>query len=302
MDQNIAILLPCYNEGLSITKVIKDFQQILPAAQIYVYDNNSTDDTWQRAVDTGVDVRCEIRQGKGYVVRRMFADIEADIYLIVDGDGTYDPHTSLTMIDLLKKDHLDMVVGCRKGEAESYRSGHEWGNLLFNKVLKSLFKSDFQDIFSGYRVFTRRFVKSFPALSSGFDIETELSVHALELGLPFAEIPCLYFRRVEGAESKLRTYNDGLKILFKMFCLFKYQRPLIFFGILAALTTTISLILFFPLWQTYHLTGLVPRLPTALLCSILMILSIIFVTSGLILNSLTYTRTIIKRLLYLNSK
>ncbi len=296
----IAVLLPCYNEGAAIGKVVKNFQNTLLGADIYVYDNNSTDNTYQAAKDAGAIVRQEFRQGKGYVVKRMFSDIEADIYLMADGDGTYDHMASPKMIDLLIQNQLDMVVGQRQGQEGAYRSGHEWGNRLFNWFLKRLFKSNFRDIFSGYRVFTRRFVKSFPALSSGFDIETELSVHALELNLPFAEIATLYGKRVEGTESKLKTYTDGFKILMKMISLFKHQRPFLFFGLLAILSTFISIILFLPIWETYHETGLVPRLPTTILCVALIILSVIFVTCGLILDSLSYTRTILKRLHYLN--
>ena len=300
-DSEIAVLLPCYNEGLTIGKVIQDFQKFLPDAAIYVYDNHSTDDTCQKARDVGAIVRQESRQGKGYVVRRMFADIEADIYVMADGDGTYDPSIAPVMTGLVKEHQLDMVVSQRQGMEGAYRTGHEWGNQLFNWFLKKLFKSSFKDIFSGYRVFTRRFVKSFPALSAGFDIETELSVHALELGLPFMEMPAPYSKRVEGAPSKLKTYTDGFRILMRMISLFHHQRPLCFFNILAGLSTLMSLMLFWPIWETYHLTGLVPRFPTALLCTALIILSLIFVTCGLILNSLSYTRTIIKRLLYLNA-
>jgi glycosyltransferase involved in cell wall biosynthesis len=295
------VLLPCYNEGLAIAQVIQDFKSILPEAIIYVYDNNSTDDTFQKAKEAGAIVRREASQGKGYVVRRMFADIEADVYIMADGDGTYDHSISAQMISHLLENQLDMVVGQRIGQEGAYRMGHKWGNRLFNWFLKKLFKSNFQDIFSGYRVFTRRFVKSFPALSSGFDIETELSVHALELGLSFDEIPCLYKKRVEGAESKLRTYVDGFKILLRMISLFKYQRPMLFFGIWAGAAAGVSFILFLPVWETYYQTGLVPRLPTAILCAALIILSMIFTTCGLILDSLSYTRTILKRLLYLNS-
>jgi glycosyltransferase involved in cell wall biosynthesis len=297
----IAVLLPCYNEGLAIAKVIHDFQGALPQANIYVYDNNSTDDTMQKAKDAGAIVRREAYQGKGYVVKRMFADIEADIYIMADGDGTYDHSIAPQMIALLLENQLDMVVGQRIGQEGAYRRGHKWGNCLFNWFLKKLFRSHFQDIFSGYRVFTRRFVKSFPALSSGFDIETELSVHALELGLSFAEVPCAYKKRLEGAESKLRTYTDGFKILLRMVSLFKHQRPLMFFGLWAAASASLGFLLFLPIWETYYHTGLVPRFPTAILCTALIILSMIFITCGLVLDSLSYTRTILKRLLYLNS-
>jgi len=299
MNLKIAVLLPCYNEGVVIAKAVKDFQSVLPGATVYVYDNNSTDNTFEQATGAGAIVRRELRQGKGHVVRRMFADVEADVYVMADGDGTYDHTICPEMVKLLLENQLDMVIGQRQGQEGAYRSGHQWGNHLFNWFLKKLFKSNFQDIFSGYRIFTRRFVKSFPALSSGFDIETELSVHALELGLSFAETPCHYKKREEGTQSKLRTYTDGLKILIRMVSLFKHQRPFLFFGLFAAVAASASMILFIPIWETYLRTGLVPRFPTAILCTALMILSMVFITCGLVLDSLSYTRTVLKRLHYL---
>lgn len=299
MDK-IAVLLPCYNEGIAIAQVVKEFKTALPTADIYVYDNNSKDDTKEQAFKAGAFVRSEPLQGKGHVVRRMFADIEADIYVIADGDGTYDASFAPQMIEKLVEENLDMIVGTRSGGDDSYRLGHQLGNRLFNKILKIIFKSTFTDIFSGYRVFSKRFIKTFPALSTGFDIETELSVHALEMNLPVAEIETPYGKRPEGSQSKLNTYGDGIKILWRIMMLTKEVKPFFFFSALGSIFMFFSLLLAYPLFMTYLETGLVPRLPTAILCSGIALIAAICVTCGFILHSLSLSRQVVKRLHYLS--
>ena len=301
-NPTIAVLIPCFNEAVAISKVIADFQQALPDSQIYVYDNNSTDDTAEVATRAGAVVRAEPLQGKGNVVRRMFAEIESEIYVLVDGDGTYEANAAERMVDQLQQQRLDMVVGTRR-EAEPgrvvYRSGHAWGNRAFNRVFAACFGSTFTDIFSGYRVFSRRFVKSFPALSSGFEIETEMSIHAVELRLPTMEIETQYFSRPEGSESKLNTYRDGFRILWSMLRLFKEVAPFRFFGGIALIGMLLSLLLGVPVIYEFTQTGLVPRFPTAILASAIMVLSGVFLLAGIIIESISQSRLEQKRLHYL---
>lgn len=298
----IAVLLPCYNEAEAIAEVVAAFRAVLPQAVVYVYDNNSTDDTARIAANSGAIVRHESRQGKGHVVRRMFADIDADIYVLADGDRTYHAPAVLEMIDFLLQNQLDMVVGVRKSESanEAYRLGHQWGNRLFNNIVGALFENHFTDILSGYRVMSKRFVKSFPALAKGFEIETQLTIHALELALPSAEIPTPYFSRAEGASSKLRTYRDGLRILLTIVLLFKEARPFRFFTCLAIVAAGLSLGLGAPIVVEYAETGLVPRFPTAILATGLGLISAILFTAGIILDTVSRGYRELKRLHYLS--
>jgi len=270
----IAVLLPCYNEGLSIRKVVEDFRKELPDATIYVYDNRSSDNTQDEARAAGAVVRTEQWPGKGNVVRRMFSDIDADIYIMADGDGTYDSSVAPKMIQCLINENLDMVVGTRRNVYQNaHRMGHGLGNRLFNRMYRSLFGRLFNDIFSGYRAFSRRFVKSFPAISSGFEIETEMSVHASQLRMPIAEIATDYGARQEGSVSKLRTFRDALRIMFTFLILFKEIRPARFFGVLAIGLFVLAIVLALPLLFTYLETGLVPRFPTAILATGLVLLA-----------------------------
>lgn len=299
---NTAVLLPCHNEGPVIAQVIKAFHAALPKADIYVYDNNSTDDTAANAAAAGAIVRHEPMQGKGHVVRRMFADVEADIYVLADGDGTYDTNIAPRMIELLKNENLDMVVGVRAqgNNPRTYRFGHVFGNRFLTATVGKLFKSRFQDILSGYRVMSRRFVKSFPALASGFEIETMLTIHTLDLRLPYAEVECPYFERQESTASKLNTLRDGFRILGTIILLYKEFHPFRFFGYLSSLIVLISLVLGIPVVIEYIETGLVPRVPTAILATGLMVLAGIGLTCGLILDSVSRERREIKRLHYQN--
>jgi len=296
----IAVLLPCYNEGVAIASVVQDFRKALPTAAIYVYDNNSQDNTIAEAKKAGAIVRREPLQGKGHVVRRMFSDVEADVYVMADGDGTYNTQDADLMVTLLKERQLDMVIGARVAKEQgAYRFGHALGNRLFNCVVAFLFGNRFQDIFSGFRVFSRRFVKSFPALSHGFDIETELSIHSLELNLPIHEIPSVYGERPAGSASKLRTITDGFRILSRIFFLLMQVKPLFLFGTVACALVIAALILGYPLVTNFLSTGLVPRLPTAILATGLMILGFLSLACGFILNNVSYGRREVKRLAYL---
>ncbi|WP_136161518.1 glycosyltransferase family 2 protein [Sphingomonas flavalba] len=296
----IAVLLPCYNEEAAIGPTVAAFRAALPQAAIYVYDNNSSDRTADAARKAGATVRDERMQGKGHVVRRMFADIEADIYVMADGDATYDAAAAPAMVRMLAEERLDMVVGARQSEVEAaYRRGHRLGNRLFTGILAWLFGRSFSDIFSGYRVFSRRFVKSFPVLSSGFEIETEISVHALELRMPVAEKLTSYAARPEGSASKLSTWRDGWRILRTIATLFRIERPVLFFGGVGALLALAALVLAAPLAVTYSQTGLVPRLPTAVLATGLMILAILNGLCGLILDTVVRGRLEVRRLAYL---
>lgn len=297
----IAVLVPCYNEEAAVATVVADFRNALPAAEIYVYDNNSRDRTASVARDAGAIVRSERRQGKGHVVRRMFADVEADIYVLVDGDATYDAPSAPLMIDKLVDEHLDMVVGLRIDQSQAaYRLGHRTGNRMLTGFLAWTFGRDFQDILSGYRVFSRRFVKSFPVLSDGFEIETELAVYALELSLPVAELETPYYARPEGSFSKLNTWRDGFRILGTMLKLYRAEKPLRFFGAIGILLAAASVLLSIPIVITFIETGLVPRFPTAILSTGLMIVAMLSVSSGLVLDTVTRGRREMKMLAYLS--
>ena len=296
----IAVLLPCFNEEATIAATVEGFRAALPSAAIYVYDNNSRDRTREIAAAGGAVVRSERQQGKGHVVRRMFADIDADVYVMADGDLTYDPRSAQAMVDLLLADELDMVVGTRRHDEKSaYRGGHVLGNRLFTGMLGRLFGRSFSDIFSGYRVFSRRFVKSFPVLSSGFEIETEMSVHALELRMPVGEVETSYASRPEGSESKLSTYGDGWRILKTIATLYRTERPVLFFGTIGALLLIAALVLAVPLIVTYIDTGLVPRFPTAILITGMIIVAVLCFFAGLILDTVTRGRREVRRLAYL---
>ena len=296
----IAVLLPCYNEEAAIGATVEGFRKALPGATVYVYDNNSRDRTKEVAAAAGAVVRTETQQGKGHVVRRMFADIEADVYIMADGDLTYDPEAAPEMARMIAADRLDMVVGTRKHDAaEAYRGGHVIGNRIFTRLLSGLFGRSFTDIFSGYRVFSRRFVKSFPVLSEGFEIETEMSVHALELRMPVGEIETRYLARPQGSHSKLSTFRDGWRILKTIVTLYRIERPVLFFGGIGAILVAAALILALPLVFTYLETGLVPRFPTAILATGMTIVAVLSFFAGLILDTVTRGRREVRRLAYL---
>ena len=298
---DVAVLLPCYNEAGTIGAVVQGFRAALPQARIYVYDNNSIDGTALTAMLAGAAVMRERRQGKGHVVRRMFCDIEADVYLMADGDGTYAPDDAEELIRTLLTERADMVVGTRRGvHADAGRNGHAFGNRLFNRLYRFLFGSDFTDILSGYRVFSRRFVKSFPAVSAGFEIETEMSVHASRLKLPVCELELDYGRRPEGSHSKLSTFRDGAKILWMFAMLMKETRPARFFGAIAATIMAASLVFMAPVLVEYFTTGLVSRMPTWILATALMMMSLLAFTAGLILDSLARSRAEQLRIHYLS--
>jgi glycosyltransferase involved in cell wall biosynthesis len=296
----IAVLLPCYNEEAAIGATVEGFRRALPNATIYVYDNNSRDRTREVAVAAGAVVRSETQQGKGFVVRRMFADVEADVYLMADGDLTYDPDAASEMVRLVFDEQLDMVVGTRRHEeAEAYRGGHVFGNRLFTGLLSRLFGRSFSDIFSGYRAFSRRFAKSFPVLSQGFEIETEMSVHALELRLPVGEVETRYLARPEGSHSKLSTFRDGWRILKTIVTLYRIERPVLFFGGIGFLLLIAAVLLAIPLVLTYLDTGLVPRFPTAILVTGMTVIAVLCFFAGLILDTVTRGRREMRRLAYL---
>ena len=297
----IAVLLPCYNEEAAIAATVAGFRKALPGATVYVYDNNSIDRTTAVAAKAGAIVRTERQQGKGHVVRRMFADIDADVYVMADGDLTYDPTAAPAMVDLLLAEQLDMVVGTRRHEEkDAYRGGHVLGNKLFTGLLSGLFGRSFTDIFSGYRVFSRRFVKSFPVLSSGFEIETEISVHALELRMPVGEVETIYAARPEGSQSKLSTYSDGSRILRTILTLYRVERPALFYGLIGFLLLVAAVLLSIPLVVTYVHTGLVPRVPTAILVTGMTIVAVLCFFAGLILDTVTRGRREVRRLYYLS--
>jgi glycosyltransferase involved in cell wall biosynthesis len=299
-SMRIAVLVPCFNEEAAVATVVADFRKALPAAEIFVYDNNSSDRTATMAREAGAEVRSERRQGKGHVVRRMFADIDADIYVLVDGDATYDAASAPRMIDALLSDRLDMVVGLRVDKVQAaYRTGHRAGNRMLTGFLSAVFGQAFTDILSGYRVFSRRFVKSFPVLSDGFEIETELAVHALELALPVAEIETPYYARPEGSFSKLNTWRDGFRILGTILKLYRSEKPLRFFAAIGVFLILISIGLAIPIIVTYVEQGIVPRLPTAVLSMGLMILAMLSLSSGMVLDTVTRGRREMKLLAYL---
>ncbi|MBX3575212.1 MAG: glycosyltransferase [Mesorhizobium sp.] len=298
---SVAVLLPCYNEEKTIAGVVAGFREALPGARVIVFDNNSTDLTALRARAAGAQVVRVPHQGKGNVVRRMFADIDADIYVMADGDGTYAPEDAPLLINTLLTEHADMAVGTRRGVGEDAgRTGHAFGNRLFNSIYQRLFGRDFTDILSGYRAFTRRYVKSFPAVSAGFEIETEMSVHASMLKLPVVEIALDYGRRPEGSSSKLSTFRDGAKILWMFAMLMKETQPVRFFGAISALCLAASVVLMLPVLAEYFATGLVPRLPTWVLAIALAMMSMLFAITGLILDSVARGRAEQKRMVYLS--
>ena len=301
-DLRIAVILPCYNEEHAIARVIRDFQEVLPEAEIFVFDNNSTDRTAEIARSAGASVTYVALKGKGNVVRRMFADVEADIYLMTDGDCTYDVSVARQLAEKLLQENLDMVVGCRvdKGEAENYRRGHRLGNRLLTGSVRRMFGGEFSDMLSGYRVFSRRFVKSFPALARGFEIETELTVHALELRMPWGEVDTAYGARPEESVSKLSTYRDGFRILKTILRLYRLERPLQFFGIFSIVLALASIGFAIPLLPEYLETGLVPRLPTAVLSTGLMLAALLALGCGLLLDNVTLGRQEQKRMAYLS--
>ena len=300
MSLRVAVLLPCYNEEAAIAQTVTGFRAALPDAIIYVYDNNSRDGTAAAAAAAGAIVRHERMQGKGHVVRRMFADIDADVYVMADGDATYDAASAPAMVARLLDEQLDMVVGARvMREASAYRRGHRFGNRLLTGMLTRLFGRSFSDILSGYRIFSRRFVKSFPVLSAGFEIETEISVHALELKMPVAEVETPYFARPEGSASKLSTYRDGWRILRTILRLYRIERPRLYFGTVAGVMAGAGVLLSIDLWITFMQTGLVPRLPTAVLVTGLMILAALSFFAGLILDTVVRGRQEVRRLAYL---
>ena len=303
IDDRLAVLIPCFNEETAIARVVTDFRAELPEATIYVYDNNSTDRTLEVARAAGALVRRETHQGKGNVVRRMFADVEADIYVLVDGDATYDAASARALIARLIEDRLDMVVAARvEEEAQAYRPGHRTGNRLFTGFFASVFSASFTDILSGYRVFSRRFVKSFPVLSRGFEIETELSVHALELGLAVGEVPTPYYARPEGSTSKLSTWWDGLRILSTIVGLYRSERPLTFFSAIGIALAAVSVILAIPIFVTFVEQGIVPRIPTAILATGLMLLAFLSIVAGLVLDTVTRGRREMKLIAFLQHR
>ena len=300
-DLSVAVLLPCYNEAATIAEVVLDFRRALPGARIYVYDNNSADATSEQAARAGATVVPSRRQGKGNVVRHMFADIDADIYVMADGDGTYEASAAPGMVGRLIEDRLDMVVGTRRDVTkDAGRRGHAFGNRLFNGVYRSLFGDDFSDIFSGYRVFTRRFAKSFPAQSPGFEIETEMSVHASQLRLPTAEVSTEYGVRVEGSESKLSSFRDGFRILMMMARLAKETRPFIFFSYIAVALLTGAVLFGTTPVVEYFTLGVVNKVPSWMLATTLLLGSMMALTAGAILDSLARSRVEAKHIHYLS--
>jgi hypothetical protein len=298
--QRIAVLVPCFNEETSIAKVVSDCKTALPQAAIYVYDNNSTDRTAELARAAGALVRREMHQGKGNVVRRMFSDIDSEIYVLVDGDATYDASSAREMVARLIEERLDMVVAARVDrDQNAYRLGHRLGNRALTAFFSYFFNAPFNDVLSGFRVFSRRFVKSFPVLSRGFEIETELTVHAVELELPVAEIPTPYYARPQGSISKLHTWRDGLRILSTIVGLCRSERPLLFFSSIGVTFAMVAVVLAIPIFITYFEQGIVPRLPTAVLATGLMLLASLALVAGLILDTVTRGRREAKLIAYL---
>ena len=299
-DLDVAVLVPCFNEAVAIGKVVADFRAALPTATVYVYDNNSTDDTAAVAAAAGAEVRRETRRGKGNVVRRMFQDIEADAYVMVDGDDTYDARLAPELVARLFDDNLDMVVGKRiETHDAAYRAGHRLGNRLLTGLVRWLFAARIDDMLSGYRVFSRRFVKSFPSFSREFEIETELTVHAMQMRMPIAELDTPYKERPPGSTSKLRTFRDGWRILLTITNLMRNERPLLFFSLIGLIVAAVAIALAVPIVDEYRRTGLVPRFPTAILCSGLGLVAVVCVATGLILDLVSHVRREARRLVYL---
>jgi glycosyltransferase involved in cell wall biosynthesis len=296
---DIAILIPCYNEETAIYDVVSGFYKALPQCRIFVYDNNSTDATAEKARQAGAHVRTEPLQGKGNVVRRMFADIDADIYVLVDGDLTYDPVAAPHMVELVRRDRLDMIVGIRVAGEGAYRRGHQFGNRLFNRLVRDLFGRGFTDILSGYRVLSRRFVKSFPAASRGFEIETELAIHALDLRVAIAEVAVPYGARPANSTSKLSTWRDGFKIIRTISRMYRTLKPARFYGGISLAFLVSAFVLAVPIVFTWLDTGLVPRLPTAVLIAAFLQVSVISLACGFILSAIAETRREARRLRYL---
>jgi glycosyltransferase involved in cell wall biosynthesis len=297
----IAVMIPCYNEGSSIASVVKGFRHSLPTASIYVYDNNSSDDTIEQASIAGAIVRIETKQGKGNVVCRMFADIDADFYVMVDGDGTYDASQARQLVDKLLTGPCDMVNGRRvETSKKNYRSGHRLGNVALNELVRLLFNHQFTDMLSGYKFFSRRYVKSFPGKSRGFDIETELTVHAFQMRMAVAEVDTLYSDRMEGSTSKLNTWGDGFRILITIVRLMKDERPFQFFGMIGALISLIAALLFSPIFINYIQTGFVPRFPTLIIISSLVICAVLSMLTGVVLEAVAISKREVRRLHYLS--
>ncbi len=299
-NATIAVIIPCYNEAAAIGTVVRDFQTALPTARILVFDNNSTDATAEIAHGAGAEVLPAPIQGKGNVVRQAFAAIDADIYVLVDGDATYEAAAAPRLVAALRDRGLDMVIGARRAtEGTAYRSGHRLGNRLLTGLINWLFRGRIDDLLSGYRVFSRRFVKSFPALAEGFETETELTVHALALGMPFAELPTDYGARPDDSHSKLNTWRDGFRILVTAIRLFEKERPLRFFGALALVFALLAIGLIAPIVAEFLATGLVPRFPTAILATGLMVLAALSLAAGVIIDAITHARRELRRLAYL---
>lgn len=301
--QKVTLIVPCYNEEAAISQVVGGFRAAMPQLDIIVFDNNSTDQTHVVALDAGAKVISVTHAGKGNVVRRMFADVDSDIYVMVDGDATYEAGAVKKLVDKLIDERLDMVVGCRRTQEsiarDAYRSGHQWGNKILTQSVSKIFGGSFTDMLSGYRAFSKRYAKSFPALSRGFEIETELTVHALELRMPFGEVMTAYGARPEGSVSKLSTYRDGWRILKMIGRLYVSERPFAFFGLCSALLSCVAFLLAWPVISEFLLLGLVPRLPTAVLAASIMICALLSMVCGLILDNVTRGRHEMKRLAYL---
>lgn len=300
MNPRVAVIVPCYNEEVAVAAVVAGFRRALPQAVIYVYDNNSTDGTVAAARAAGAVVRTERQQGKGHVVSRAFADVEADVYVIVDGDDTYDPRSAPEMVAMLLGERLDMVTGARVTDVKAaYRTGHRFGNTVLTGTVTAVFGNRISDMLSGYRVFSRRFVKSFPAMAAGFETETEFTVHALELSMPLGEVETGYRARPAGSESKLRTYADGMRILRTIMMLVKNERPLEFFAVAAVILLLIALAIGIPVVVEFLATGLVRRLPSAILALGFVLLSFLAFSNGMVLASVARGRKELKRLAYL---
>lgn len=297
---SIAVIIPCYNEAATIANVVRDFKNVLPSARVYVYDNNSSDKSIENARQAGAIIRTQALQGKGHVVRRAFGDVDADVYVLVDGDDTYDAASAPQLIRELQCGPYDMVNAARVEKSEhAYRRGHRFGNWAISTMIGLLFGKTCTDVLSGYRIFSKRFVKTFPALARGFEIETELTVHALQLRMPVCETQTPYKERPEGSFSKLNTFRDGFRILFTIFHLLKEEKPLAFFSAISLMLTLAALGLGIPVIEEFMQTGLVPRLPSAVLATGLIILASLGMTCGLILDSVTRARLEVKRLRYL---